>query len=209
MSLKRTQRRKLMDRASIKAMAKQQIKGNVAMLFVISLIVFLISLLANIIPLIGALASIFVLTPGFSLGIITIYLNMTKGQKATVSDLFSGFNNFWGAFKVIFLVGLFTTLWSLLFVIPGIIKSISYSQAMYILAENPEIGALEAINRSKQMMDGHKMDYFVLGLSFIGWILLGVVTLGIAYIWIIPYMSATLTNFYNSIKTENNGYMAG
>lgn len=198
-----------MDRSSIKAMAKQQIKGNVAMLFVISLIIFLISLVVNLVPLIGAIASIFVITPAFSLGLVMIYLNMTKGQKAAVSDLFSGFNHFWGAFKVIFLVGLFTTLWSLLFIIPGIIKSISYSQAMYILAENPEIGALEAINRSKQMMNGHKMDYFVLDLSFIGWALLGAVTFGIAYIWIIPYMSATFTNFYNSIKTENNGYMAG
>lgn len=97
MSLKHTQRRKYMDRSSIKAMAKQQIKGNVAMLFVISLIIFLVSLVVNLVPLIGAIASIFVIMPAFSLGLIMIYLNITKGQKAAVSDLFSEFNNFGGA----------------------------------------------------------------------------------------------------------------
>lgn len=99
-----------------------------------------------------------------------------------------------------FLANLFTSLWSLLFVVPGIIKACSYSQALYIIAEDPEIGALEAINRSKAMMDGHKMEYFVLGLSFIGWNLLACLTFGILYIWLIPYMQTTMANFYNSIK---------
>ena len=74
--------------------------------------------------------------------------------------------------------------------------------ADYILAENPGMAALEAIDRSKAMMDGHKADLFVLMLSFIGWTLLGAITFGIAYIWIVPYMSATYVNFYNTIKGE-------
>lgn len=105
-----------------------------------------------------------------------------------------------GAFKVSFFTTLFTFLWSLLLIVPGIIKSFSYAMAMYIWSENKEMGALEAINKSKKMMDGHKMDYFVLGLSFIGWILLGCITLGIALIYVIPYMETTMANFYNSIK---------
>ena len=72
----------------------------------------------------------------------------------------------------------------------------------YIVAENKGIGALEAINRSKAMMHGHKMDYFVLQLSFIGWALLGAITFGIAYIYVIPYMSATMVNFHNDLLPE-------
>lgn len=190
-----------MYRAELKSLAKQQIKGNIAMLFLIALITYGVSLLANTIPVVGSILSVFVLTPAFGLASIIIYLKMTQGVKPEVSELFAHFNKFWGAFKVTFLTGLFAGLWSLLFVIPGIVKGLSYSMAMYILAENPEIGALEAINRSKAMMNGHKMDLFVLQLSFIGWHLLGGITFGIAYVWIIPYMSATMANFYNSIKT--------
>ena len=85
-------------------------------------------------------------------------------------------------------------------IIPGIIKGIAYSQAMYILAENPEIGGREAISKSQEMMRGHKMEYFILLLSFIGWSILASLTFGLLYIWLIPYMNATYANFYQSIK---------
>lgn len=190
-----------MNRAELKSMAKAQIKGNVGILFVIMLIVAAVGAIANVIPVVGSLASVVVLTPAFSLAIVKIYLKLTDGIKPAIADVFGCIDKFWAAFKVTFLTSLFTALWSLLFVIPGIVKSISYSMAMYILAENPEIGALEAINRSKAMTNGHKMELFVLALSFIGWCILGGITFGIAYIWIIPYMSATMANFYNKIKT--------
>lgn len=191
-------------RAELKAMAKEQIKGNIGILFVITLIIAAVSAVASlvlsIIPAVGPFVAAIVITPAFSISVLRIYLNMAKGQKPAAGDAFAGFNDFWSAFKVTFLVGLFTFLWSLLFYIPGIIKGLSYSQAMTIVAENPGMSAREAINRSKAMMHGHKMDLFVLGLSFIGWVLLGSITLGIAYIWIVPYMSATMINFYNDIK---------
>lgn len=191
-----------MDRATLKATAKSQIKGNIGILFVITLVVTLVSGLVGCIPAVGSVAAALVLAPAFSIAMVHIYLNMAEGVKPEVKDLFAHFQEFWGAFKVTFLVGLFTGLWSMLFVIPGIVKACSYSQAMYILAENPGIGAREAINRSKAMMEGHKMDYFVLSLSFIGWAILGGLTLGILYIWLIPYMNATFTNFYHSVKGE-------
>lgn len=193
-------------RAELKSMAKEQIKGNIGILFVITLIIGLISAAAgfilSFIPA-GSLIASIVITPAFSISILRVYLNLAKAQKPEVKDAFSGFDDFWSAFKVTFLVGLFTFLWSLLFVIPGIIKAISYSQAMTIVAENPKTNALDAINRSKAMMHGHKMDYFVLGLSFIGWALLCGITFGIAYIYVGPYMSATQINFYNEIKGAN------
>ena len=102
-----------------------------------------------------------------------------------------------------FLVGLFTFLWSLLFIIPGIIKAYSYSMSLYILAENKGKPALECINESMAMTEGHKMDLFVLGLSFIGWGLLCAITFGIAGIWVAPYMEATFANAYNSLKPVN------
>lgn len=191
-----------MDRVALKDQAKQQIKGNIGVLFVITLIVAAVSGLANLIPVVGTVAMVFVITPAFSIATVIIYLKLTQGVKPEIAELFAHFNKFWGAFKVTFFVGLFAGLWSLLFIIPGIVKAFSYSMAMYILAENPEIGALEAINRSKAMMNGHKMELFVLELSFIGWHLLGAITFGIAYVWVIPYISATTANFYNSIKNQ-------
>lgn len=192
-----------MNRAELKAAAKSQIKGKIGILFLITLIIGLISGAASAILSFvpgGSLVVSFIITPAFSLSLIRVYLDVVKGNRPEVGDTFSGFDDFWSAFKVTFLVGLFTFLWSLLFVIPGIIKSLSYSMSMYILAENKGKGALECINESKAMTDGHKMDLFVLGLSFIGWGLLCCVTLGIAYIWVGPYMQATYTNAYNWMK---------
>lgn len=191
-------------RAELKAMAKAQIKGNIGMLFVITLIVGVISGLASailsLIPVVGSLAATIIITPAFTISVLRVYQNLVREQKPQVGDAFAGFDDFWTAFKAQLLVSVFTFLWSLLFVIPGIIKAFSYSQTMLIVAENKGISAREALNRSKAMMEGHKMDLFVLGLSFIGWGLLCGITFGIAYIWVGPYMQATMVNFYNDVK---------
>ena len=188
-----------MNRVELKTAAKEQIRGKIGILFLITLIIGLITSVLNVIPTIGSIASALI-TPVLSLSLISIYLNLIKGVTPAVNDIFSNIGEFWSAFKVYFLVGLFTSLWSLLFVIPGIIKGISYSMAPYILAENPGKPALECINESKAMTEGHKMELFVLSLSFIGWALLCGVTFGIAYIWVGPYMQATMANAYNSLK---------
>ena len=191
-------------RAELKAMAKQQIKGNIGMLFVVTLIIGAVSAIAGavagVVPGVGLAVSV-VVTPALSLSLVRVYLALANaGKKPEAKDAFTGFDDFWTAFKTTFLVGLYTFLWSLLFVIPGIIKAFSYSQAMYIVAENKGIGAREAISQSKAMMDGHKAELFVLGLSFIGWFLLVGITFGIAAIWVVPYMQTTLVNFYNNLK---------
>ena len=190
-----------MDRAILKSAAKRQIKGNIGILFAISLLSGLITSALSAIPLVGSIAGM-LLSAAFSLALIDIYMGVSDGRKPEVGDLFSQIRNVLPAFCTTFLVGLFTFLWSLLLIVPGIIKDCSYSQAMYILAENPGISPTEAINRSKSMMDGHKMEYFLLSLSFIGWSILGIFTLGILYIWLIPYMQTTLANYYRSLKGE-------
>lgn len=193
-----------MDRVQLKTAAKGQIAGKIGILFVITLVIGIISGLASVIlsliPVVGSLAAAIIVTPAFALSLVRIYINVVKGNTPEVKDAFSGFDDFWAAFKVNFFVGLFTFLWSLLFFIPGIIKGYSYSMAMYVLAENKGKAALECINESKKMTEGHKMELFVLDLSFIGWYLLTGITFGIAGIYVIPYVSATQVNFYNEIK---------
>ena len=193
-----------MNRAELKAKAKEQIKGKIGKLFVILLIIYAIMAVAStilgFIPVAGPLLAAIIITPAFTLSQIRIFQNLARGKDPDVSDAFCGFDDFWSAFKVNFLVGLFTYLWTLLFIIPGIIKGFSYSMAMYILAENKGMGAREAINRSKAMMHGHKMDMFVLVLSCLGWMFVCMITCGIAFIWVMPYMDATYVNFYNKIK---------
>ncbi len=193
-----------MNRAELKAEAKNQISGKIGILFVITLIISLISYISVLILLLisgGSLVVSLIIIPAFLLSIVRVYLNVIKGNCPEVRDAFCGFDDFWSAFKVTFLVGLFTYLWSLLFVIPGIIKSYSYSMSLYILAENKGKSALECINESKKMTKGHKMDLFVLGLSFIGWEFLCAITFGIAGIWVTPYMQATFANAYNTLKS--------
>ena len=100
------------------------------------------------------------------------------------------------------LVGIFVTLWSLLLIIPGIIAALGYSQVYLVKLDNPEMGDFDAIKKSKELMKGHKWEFFLLGLSFIGWMILGIFTLGILYLWLIPYMSVTMCNFYNELVSQ-------
>ena len=117
-----------------------------------------------------------------------------------MSDLFSQFHSFGKALGLRIVTSVLISLWSLLFVIPGLIAVYRYAMAPYILAENPDIGVMEAIDLSKQMMMGNKLRLFFLGLSFFGWMLLGVVTGGIALLWVAPYIEAAYTAFYLDIS---------
>lgn len=190
-----------MKRATLKSAAKRQIKGNLGILFLIMLLSGLIGGAVNIVPVVGGVAAMFI-NAAFSLATVSIYMNLTEGIRPRVGDLFSQFRNVISAFCTNFLAGLLVFLWSLLLIVPGIIKACAYSQAMYILADDPALGSWEAIRRSKEMMQGHKMEYFLLCMSFYGWALLGAFTFGILYIWLIPYMQATYANYYKSLKGE-------
>ena len=185
-----------MSRQELKAKAKEQIKGNIGILFVMSLIVSVVASIANIIPVIGPI----VVISAFTIATIIIYLKLAAGINPEIAELFQHFGKFWAAFKVMFLTGLFTMLWSLLLYIPGIIKGLSYSMSMYILAENPDMPALEAIDRSKKMMDGHKMEFFILVLSFIGWSILASIPFNLGNLLLNPYRNAAEAAFYRELK---------
>ncbi len=182
--------------------------GNMGMLIVCMVIVGALAGVCSAIPYIGPVLGICVLGP-LSLGEAYIYLNLTRGYEPDVNVLFSGFQRFTDTLVLTILMRIFIFLWSLLLFVPGVIKAISYSQAYYILAEHPEMSGKEALDASIEMMDGHKMDYFVLLLSFIPWILLCTITCGLAVLYVYPYMDATLVNFYQTIKQPAGGNMNG
>ena len=123
-----------------------------------------------------------------------------EDETVTYEELFSKINMCFSYLAISLLVGLFTALWSLLLIIPGIIAAINYSLVYFVKLDNPELGALEVLRKSKEMMNGHKWDFFVLILSFLGWAILGIFTLGILYLWLVPYIQVTYANFYNSLK---------
>ena len=188
-----------MTRAELKNKAKEQIKGNIGKIFVMCLIIFAINLACSFLGAFGSIAS-FIITPAFTLSFCIMYIKLTKKEEIAVGDVFEGFNKTGRALWLNILIGVFTFLWTLLLIIPGIIKSYAYSMAYYILADNPELTAREALSKSKEITQGHKMELFILNLSFFGWFLLVALTLGIAAIYVVPYVDATITNFYNSIK---------
>ena len=115
-------------------------------------------------------------------------------------DLFSSVRYLLKAIGLTLMISVFVLLWCILLVIPGIIAAYRYSQAIFIMVEDPNKGIMQCIRESKEMMAGHKMEYFILELSFFFWMLLGGVTCGLAYIYVYPYMTVTFANYYNQLK---------
>jgi uncharacterized membrane protein len=128
------------------------------------------------------------------------YLNLIRENSPTIPQVFAIYQDGKTSFKLIgasILTAIFIFLWSVLLLIPGLIKSISYSQTYFLLKDHPEYTVMEAITESKQRMKGFKWKFFLLNLSFIGWGLLCLITLGIGFLWLIPYMSSSRATFYN------------
>lgn len=155
--------------------------------------------------IIGSLLLIGAIEFGYCAYLITV----TRNKDSDFGKLLSGFNRFGDVCITGILKWLFTGLWSLLFVIPGIVKSYSYAMTMYIMQDHPELSGNDAITKSRQMMDGHKFDLFILDLSFIGWYLLGALTFGILIIFYVePYRQVTRTNFYEQLRMDYEGLTA-
>lgn len=149
----------------------------------------------------GGLLSLFLLPMEYSYSIAFLD-NKRTGAEFKVETLFDGYKDFLRIFGTLLLQGVYIILWSLLLFVPGIIKSISYSQTYYVMKDNPELSFNAAIERSMAMMEGHKMQYFLLQLSFIGWILLAIISCGILSLLVNPYMCATNAHFYEYVKEE-------
>lgn len=159
---------------------------------------------ATIMPLIFLGISFFIFSP-LKIGVYRFFVKNQK-EKASASLLTFGFSNsYFNIVWVMFLMSLKTFLWSMLFLIPGIIKSYEYMMIPYILAENPDLNSKEAFARSRAMMDGEKWNAFVMSLSFFGWIFLGAVTGGIVMIfYTTPYRNAAFAELYTVLKQKIN-----
>ncbi|MFC3932336.1 DUF975 family protein [Streptococcus dentapri] len=201
-----------MTRAELKTRAKQKLSGNWG---------WAVGLIA-VFYVFGILLSFFTfITSGVVTGILAAnlyfaFLHLVDGRKDDniFNALFAGFReNRAGSFVLTWLLQtIFIFLWNLLLVVPGIIKFYSYSMSYYIVddlkRQGKELGASEAITRSRRLMDGHKFELFVLDLSFLGWAILCIFTLGIGYLWLAPYVQATRAEFYRSLVAQNPAALA-
>mgnify|MGYP004462698493 FL=1 len=151
-----------------------------------------------------SIAVTILLTNIVAMGSATWFHRSIKTEGLKMEEMFWTFKeDYGGNVLMMFLISLYTALWSMLFVIPGIVKGYSYSLAMYIKSENPQISASQAIELSKKMTNGRKMDLFVLDLSYIGWFLLSGITFNIlGILYVLPYYQAAKAFAYEEIKEE-------
>lgn len=150
---------------------------------------------------VGAVALLIVTGP-LTVGYTKVYLNVARDKESNLGMIFDGFNDF-GRSAILYITNqIFIFLWTLLFFIPGIIKTYAYSMSYYILLDDPNISANDARKKSMEMMKGNKWRLFCLELSFIGWLLLSLLTFGILLFWISPYMEVARAKFYLSLLPE-------
>jgi len=190
-------------RPELKFRARNALSGRWGTAILALVIYMLLSLGCGIIPVVGAI----ILVPPLEFGLSVFFLKFYRDADTRVENLFTGFNMFGKSLAVFWLTRLYTFLWSLLFIIPGIVASYKYSQAMLILYDNPEITASEAIKRSIAMMHGNKLTLFIQDLSFLGWFLLSIFPgFYIGFLWSIPYYCTARVAFYEDLmySAQNN-----
>lgn len=137
-----------------------------------------------------------------TMGYAQYFLNVTDDNDPAIGNLFSHIRRLWEGFLMQFFRGMMVMLWSILFVIPGLIAMYRYAMTPYIMAENENLSVMEAITESKRVMVGNKWRLFCLDMSFLGWEVLGILTLGIGFFWITPYTDASRAAFYREITEQ-------
>ena len=193
----KTENKVLMQQAreTLKGKWGSAIGGFVVYCLIVSLI--------GAVPGIGQVASIFIVGP-MAGGLAIFALALSRKQEAKVEQIFQGFNRFAVYLGAYWLMILYVVLWSLLLIIPGIIVAYGYSMVFFILADDSSIGISEALQKSKTMMMGHKWKYFCLGWRFFGWMLLCFLSLGIGFLWLMPYMQISFAKFYEDLKAGDH-----
>lgn len=175
---------------------------EVVMISLIYLVVVLaISLLTQFSIFIELLA-MFAVAPLY-VGFYRYFLDVKAGIVGDYNILFRWFQN--GYLRVVltyFMMCVYVLLWTCLFIVPGIIMSIAYAQTLFILASDDKITPSAALRKSQNMMRGYKMKYFLFNLRFIGWALLAILTAGVGFVWLLPYMSTAQAGFYNDLKAN-------
>lgn len=205
-----------MERVELKNRAKDQLRGNwgIAIGGVLLAAIFIdLDVIYNIAERFGLervtlsvpvnLLSIF-LGGVISTGLCKLLLNIaTKREKPNVENIFSYFDIYLKTLGLNILISIAVIIGSILFIIPGIIVALMFSQAFFILAEDRSKSITECLSESAEMMKGYKWEFFVLELSFIGWWIVSALTLGTGGLWVAPYQKVTEANFYLNLKVSN------
>ena len=206
----------------IRACARQQLKGVWGEMAFTFFVYYLIYLPSNIVAVFNSLhdyypeipsffganlvlsIAVFLVNGPFALGFCGYFMRRVRGEEIRLTHIFEGFYRFWRSFLLMFLTSLLVGLWSLLLLVPGIVKGLGYSMAFYIMRDNPDIEPLAAIDKSQVMMKGYRGKLLLLQLSFIGWGLLALLTFGIGFLWLYPYVGLSMANFYENLKQNQS-----
>jgi len=182
-------------RADLKKESKKRLAGQTKTSAIVTFVSFL---LPNLFSPSGIAPLLF--DGPFASGMAHFFLRLIRGEEPGVGTMFQGFTKFLRNIRVWLLQVVFVVLWTLLFVVPGIIAGLRYSMAWFVLVDEPDLTAREALDRSKSLTQGHLGDLFVLALSFFWWFLFGVITLGIGFLFVVPYFQTTFALFYEGLR---------
>lgn len=188
--------------SELRAVSRTTLSGNWMMAALATLVYLLIAGGVSSIPVAGSVLAIIITYP-LAYGFAILFLDLFReGKPIDIGKLFDGFKDFGRVWGTLILVAIYTILWTCLLIIPGIVKSYSYALTPFILKDEPELKYNAAIEKSMHMMNGYKMKLFLLDLSFIGWMILSILTLGIGLLFLQPYMNTARAAFYEDLKAE-------
>ena len=197
----------MIENSILRQNAKNQLDGRIfGRTWLVMLVVFLVySAILSFASAIGYGILGIVISGPMLFGLNRICVDLVRGNRdVRVERLFEGFTScFTSSLILNLLISLYTFLWSLLFVIPGIVKSYSYAMAPYILQDAPSTDWEKCIDESQKMMNGNKWQLFCLDFSFIGWYILGALCFGVGVLWVYPYHYLARANFYMALKAKN------
>jgi uncharacterized membrane protein len=183
--------------------AREALRGHWGLAIGGAVIYFVLTGVIQAIPVVGWIGGLILGGP-LLLGFTIFFLSLARGQDPQLSLLFEGFQRFTQALVTYLFMLLFIVLWSLLFIIPGIVAAFSYSQTFFLISEDPQLSGRDALQKSKALMMGKRWKLFCLFWRFFGWFLLGIISFGIGFLWIIPYLQTTLARFYDDLKKEES-----
>ena len=187
--------------SELRAEARVALKGRWATAVLLTLVYLLLSSLASL-HWLGFVFTVLVMFP-MAYGYALVFLDIKRNaEDVGMGKLFVGFSDYGRILGTVLLVQIYIYLWTLLLIIPGIVKGYSYSMTYFVMRDNPDLSYNAAIERSMKLMSGHKMKLFLLDLSFIGWAILSIFTLGIGLLWLMPYVQTAHAAFYENLIEE-------